>query len=531
MVSTSAVGAASAGGCSWRVRAGQGFRRGFRGLDGFLQKSFRYLGRKLVSRAAKIFDAPENSRRHRRRRATIFPAFFRQISANETIGQIPRDSELGKGRPRRSIFATTRTPVARSPSRSSSSAKDDAAMSRRMQAVPEREGWFPSASITRISFSFEAVVEEDFAYLAMGTSRVFARGPLRPDRQAAAMHRVIGIIFKCCMALDAPTGRASSTATSNRPASWSPPTTRPRSPTSAWPEHEQGHGPGLDLHHGRRLAGLHVAGTDQGTIRSTRKPTSTRSVILPVADRRLPFRANEPGDADLSHHQHRCAGGDLAQARPAGGPQCHPEAGAGKDLYNRYRNGPDGQGSVGRALSDSEDSTVERIPAFRTLRRLEFFTEFETSKSGKSCALPSGARCRRMSRSCARAIASKFFGVIVSGSVEMSIEGGRFTAWGPSEPVGEVAFLHPSSDVRLPRDRGYAGADPVPRNQRGGLALSSGSCWSACATSLLGRMIDRLREVNRIAAAQGLPAGGYRSPPTGGSRKPGGGSWISNCRR
>ena len=118
---------------------------------------------------------------------------------------------------------------------------------------------------------------------------------------------------------------------------------------------------------------------------------------------------------------------------------------------------------------------------------------------------------------------SKFFGVIVSGSVEVSIEGKALCRLGPSEPVGEVAFLHPSSDMRCSTAVTLEPTLFLEINAAA-LALSSEELLERVRNVLLSRMIKRMREVNRIAAAQGLPAvQSLSASQVGGSNKPGGG--------
>ena len=78
----------------------------------------------------------------------------------------------------------------------------------------------------------------------------------------------------------------------------------------------------------------------------------------------------------------------------------------------------------------------------------EFFTEFENIEIWEVLRVavwrevqPNVALIREGDR-------NKFFGIIVSGSVEISIDGKALCRLGPSEPVGEVAYLHPASEQR-----------------------------------------------------------------------------------
>ena len=111
----------------------------------------------------------------------------------------------------------------------------------------------------------------------------------------------------------------------------------------------------------------------------------------------------------------------------------------------------------------------------------------------------------------------------MSGSVEVSIEGKALCRLGPSEPVGEVAFLHPSSDLRCATAVTLEPTLFLEINAAA-LALSSEELMERMRNALLSRMIKRLREVNRIAAAQGMPAvQSLSASQLGGSGKPGGG--------
>jgi hypothetical protein len=196
-----------------------------------------------------------------------------------------------------------------------------------------------------------------------------------------------------------------------------------------------------------------------------------------------------------------------------------------KDLYNRYRNGAEMAKDLSavRYQLVSEDDTVEDTKHFETLRRLEFFTEFENIEIWEVLRVavwrevsPNVALIREGDR-------SKFFGVIISGSVEVSIEGKALCRLGPSEPVGEVAFLHPTSDQRCSTAITLEPTLFLEINAAA-LALSSEELLERVRNALLSRMIKRMREVNRIAAAQGLPAvQSLTATQSGGASKSGGG--------
>lgn len=128
----------------------------------------------------------------------------RKLQHMETIGKYRVVRELGKG-------ATAKVYLCDDPDNARQVAVkviqfggDCAAVSRRMRKLFQNEGMVSKRldhpNIVRV---YDTVVEDDFAYLAMEYVDGFSlEQHCRIDR-LLPMHRVIGIIFKCCMALDA----------------------------------------------------------------------------------------------------------------------------------------------------------------------------------------------------------------------------------------------------------------------------------------------------------------------------------------
>jgi hypothetical protein len=145
--------------------------------------------------------------------------------------------------------------------------QDSAAMSRRMRKLFQNEGMVSKRldhpNIVRV---FDAVVEEDFAYLAMEYIQGFTLEDCTAVSTSCCPCIVLSALFSSvAWRLTAPIAKASSIATSSRPTSWLPPTTSRKLPISASRlNHEQKYGSRLDLHYGRWVAGLYVAGADQG---------------------------------------------------------------------------------------------------------------------------------------------------------------------------------------------------------------------------------------------------------------------------
>ena len=122
----------------------------------------------------------------------------------ETIGKYRVVGELGKG-------ATATVYLCHDPDADRQVAvkvipfgQDGAAMSRRMRKLFRNERMVSShLDHPNIVQVYEAVVEDDFAYLAMEYVDGFTLEEFCRIDHLLPLHRVIGIVFKCCMALDA----------------------------------------------------------------------------------------------------------------------------------------------------------------------------------------------------------------------------------------------------------------------------------------------------------------------------------------
>ena len=171
-----------------------------------------------------------------------------------------------------------------------------------------------------------------------------------------------------------------------------------------------------------------------------------------------------------------------------------------------------------------EDDTEQDTKHFEALRKLEFFTEFENIELWKSSASPSGGRWRR-GVAIIREGETNQLSVSSSGvSSRFRSTGGRCAAWGRR---GDRRDGLPSSrQQETPRHGGHPRAVLFLEISASALALSSEELVERMRNALTARMIDRLRKVNEIAAAQGAPAvdvgtgsltGMTRSAPGSGS--------------
>jgi CRP-like cAMP-binding protein len=152
-----------------------------------------------------------------------------------------------------------------------------------------------------------------------------------------------------------------------------------------------------------------------------------------------------------------------------------------------------------------EDETAQDNRHFEQLRRTDFFTEFENIELWEVLRVSVWREVAANVALIREGTNSKLFGILISGCVEVSIGGKSLCRLGAGEPVGEVAFLHPSSDLRHATVVTLEPTLFVEINASA-LALSSEELLERMRNALLSRMIRRLREVSKIAAGLGQAA-------------------------
>lgn len=407
--------------------------------------------------------------------------------------------------------------------------KDNAAMSRRLRKLFQTEGItarrLDHPNIVRI---FDAVVEDDYAYLAMEYVAGDSLEKYCRIDKMLPMHRVVGIIFKCCLALDH-AYRQGVIHRDIKPANIM--LTGDDEPKIA------DFGLALNLQKDMDRDSTFIMGVGSPAYMSPEQIKgyalnqktdlySLGVVLFQMLTGRLPFRANN--QATLVYKIINTDSPAVTALNPSLPDALNPiiKKSLEKDLYTRYKNGAE----MAKDLSTvrfqiwEEDDTEQDTRHFEALRKLEFFTEFENVELWEVLRvavwreLAPGVTIVREGES------NAFFGIIVQGFVEVSVQGRALCRLGASEPIGEVAYLHPVNKKR------YATVVTLEPTlfleiSASALALSSEELLERMRNVLIARMIDRMRKVTEIAAAQGAPAveagtgslsGGSRSRPGSG---------------
>jgi serine/threonine protein kinase len=446
----------------------------------------------------------------------------------ETIGKYRVVRELGKGATARVYLCVgpdSERPVAVKVIRFG---QDTAAMSRRMRKLFQNEGMVARRlDHPNIAKVHEGVVEEDFAYLAMEYIDGFSLEEHTRIDRLLPLHRVIGIVFKCCMALDS-AYRQGIVHRDIKPANILV---------------QAGDEPklvdfGLALNVNRNLDrdSTFIMGVGSPSYMSPEQIKgyqlnqktdlySLGVVLFQLLTGRLPFRADN--QATLIYRIINTDAPDVTALNPGlpEGLNAILRRALEKDLYSRYRNGAEfakDLSAVRYQILD-EDQTVRDTRHFEMLRKLQFFTEFENVELWEILRISVWRQVAPRVVIMREGEKDRNFGALVEGFVEVSIGGAELCRLGPGEVIGEMAFLHPGSSER---SASVTTLEPTLYLEinAAALALASEELQERVHSALLARMIGRLREVNRIAAAggapaiepaEGLTAGGRRQPPGG----------------
>lgn len=178
-----------------------------------------------------------------------------------------------------------------------------------------------------------------------------------------------------------------------------------------------------------------------------------------------------------------------------------------KDLYGRYRNGAEMAKDLSAVRYQilEDDETLQDSTHFEQLRRMAFFTDFENVELWEILRVSIWRDVAANVPLIREGTQGKMFGIIVSGCVEVSIEGRMLCRLGASEPVGEATFLHPGSDLRHATVTTLEPTRFLEVNPSA-LALSSEELLERMRNALLARLIERFRDASRAVAAIGPEA-------------------------
>ena len=178
-----------------------------------------------------------------------------------------------------------------------------------------------------------------------------------------------------------------------------------------------------------------------------------------------------------------------------------------KDLYSRYKSGAEmaqDLSAVRYQIVDDDYVPVDRS-RFTALRRLSFFRDFGDVELWEVLRISTWREIEGRVELMREGDEENSFGVIISGEVEVSVSGRRIARLGAGEVVGEMAHL----DSGNPR-RSATVTTLLPliylEVSNSALALSSEECLEHFRQSLVSKVVRRLALANATLATTGEPA-------------------------
>lgn len=403
---------------------------------------------------------------------------------------------------------------------------DNAAMSRRLMKLFQTESGIgrrlDHPNIVRI---YDAVVEPERAYIVMEYVDGTPLDQFVSISKLLPLHRVIGIIFKCCLALDY-AYREGVIHRDIKPANILVTADDEAKITDF--------GLSLNLQQEEGRDSTFIMGVGSPAYMSPEQikayPLNQKTdlyslgvVLFQLLTGRLPFRANNA--ATLIYRIINLDTPSICGLNPNLPQGLDPilKKALEKDLYNRYRNGAEFAKDLAavryQILEDND--TQEDTSHFQMLRDLPFFTDFEDIEVWESLRICVWRDLAAKVTVIKEGDSGRMFGIIVSGYVEVSQEGRAISRLGPGEVVGEMAYLHPKSAFRR---TSVVTLEPTVflEVNASALALSSEEVLERFQKALLARVLDRLAEADRILSQRGQRAVAAESAavaPAAGSGK------------
>jgi eukaryotic-like serine/threonine-protein kinase len=365
---------------------------------------------------------------------------------------------------------------------------------------------------------YDAVVEDKRAYMVMEYVKGQPMDEFCPIDKLLPMHRVIGIVFKCCMALD----YAYKQGVIHRDI-------KPANILLGEDDNPKitDFGLALFIHKNAEKDSTFITGVGSPAYMSPEQikayPLNQKTdlysmgvVLFQLLTGRLPFRA--PNQAALMYKIINAATPSVTTLNPNLPPLLDKivRTALEKDLYSRYQNGADfakDLTAVRYQLVDEVTDTKRDEERFRALRKLPFFISFEDIEVWESLRFCVWRELGERVTLMVEGEEDRRFGIIVAGKVEVSTGGKMLCHLGPGEVVGEMAFLHPSKPVRTSNVVTLEPTTLLEVNAAA-LALASEEVQERFNKVLIGTVLDRLAAANKVMAQHAEDAVEVGSPAT-----------------
>ena len=401
-------------------------------------------------------------------------------------------------------------PVALKLVRFDDKAKDEAKWNRRLMKLLRAERDVSSRldhpNIIKI---FDTTVEKDYAYIVMEYFPGTTLEQYCTFQNLLPLHRVIGMIFKCAMALD----YAYRQGIVHRDI-------KPANILVDEQDNVKITDFGLALNISKKSASdsTFIMGVGSPAYMSPEQikgyPLNQKTdlfslgvVLFHMLTGRLPFRAKNP--AQLIYK--------IINTEPPQVSQINselPEQLDGvirraleKDLYSRYKNGADfakDLSAVRYKILDDNSVPVDST-RYSILRKMPFFTEFEDVEIWEILRISRWRKVDANTLLIREGDSDQRFGIIVEGRVEMSVDGHRVCELAYGEVFGELAFLDQQEHRHSCTAVATTGTVYLEINPSA-LSLATDECQDAFRSRLVTIVARRLGQAYRELSKDGPPA-------------------------
>jgi non-specific serine/threonine protein kinase len=357
---------------------------------------------------------------------------------------------------------------------------------------------------------YDAVVEEKRAYLVMEYVKGQPMDEFCTIDKLLPMHRVVGIIFKCCMALD----HAYKMGVIHRDI-------KPANILLGEDDTPKltDFGLALFISQNSETDSTFIQGVGSPAYMSPEQikayPLNQKTdlysmgvVLFQLLTGRLPFRA--PNHAALMYKIINAETPVATALNPNLPPLVDKilKRALEKDLYSRYPNGAEfakDLTAVRYQLVDDVVDTKLDQDRFMRLRRMPFFITFEDIEVWETLRFCVWREVAAKVTLMVEGEEDRRFGIIVSGSVEVSTEGKSLARLGVGEVVGEIAYLHPNHPHRTSTVVTLEPTEYLEINASA-LDLASEEVVDRFHKVLLATVFDRFQSLNKQVALHAEPA-------------------------
>ncbi len=367
----------------------------------------------------------------------------------EKIGKYKLLREIGKGATATVYLAENPhypQPVALKHIRFGDKSRDEARWNRRLIKLLKAE----RAVSTRLDHPniikiFEAVIENDQAYVVMEYFPGESLERYCSFEKLLPVPRTIGIVFKCCMALDYAYRQGI--------------VHRDIKPANILVDDKDNvkitdFGLALNVSKKSDTDSTFIMGVGSPAYMSPEQiknyPLNQKTdlfslgvVLFHMLAGRLPFRAKNP--AQLIYKIINADSPSVSQLNPDVPEQMDLviRKALEKDLYSRYKNGAEFAQDLSAVRYKIVDDKY--VPPdthrFSILRKVAFFTEFDDLELWEVLRLSAWRKVEADATLLREGDTDRRFGLVLDGAVETSVDGRKVAELGPGEVFGEIAYL------------------------------------------------------------------------------------------